>query len=486
VFQLHDGFLVRLAQLKKPFPARMSLFNGLNWEKRLMKRSAIHNFQKQQHRACQVGEQVSFAEALSQFLTPRVWKQAHQAWQKSHSASRWSLKAMSWVLLLMTWGLGKSEAERFQTARAFYVSRHQRNKRPGETWEGFQKALRRLPLSVFRALAAGVRQQIARRWLDHLRIGGYVPIACDGSRLECPRTAELEKRLGQAGKDGSPPTVYLSALVLLPLGLLWSWRLGKGTASEHDHLTRLLPTLPEKSLVVGDAGYLSYELYRSILQAGAAFLARMSSRAYLYTEDNIRLKRFREGWVYYWPGYAQREGLPPIRARLVRVRGQKADVWLLTSLDRDILSAGQVAQIYRWRWCNESLFRTYKRTLDKVKLQHRTVALIHREAEGSLLAVQLLLAMTALQHKSTHRSPRRMLLRLRGEVTAGIAQLGPRQLRSYVEALQQIHGETPNRTSSKTRRPWPRKKKTKPPGTPNFRTLTNKQKTLMAKILSAA
>jgi Transposase DDE domain len=458
--------------LKKPLAARMSLVNELNWGKRLMRRSSI--------------QQPDFAQAMLQFLTPQAWKQAHRAWAAVHYQCRWCLKGIIWVLLLMTWGLGQSEAERFQAARAFYVARHQRSKRPGATWEGFRNALRRVPLRVFRALAAGVRQQLAQRWLDQLRIGGYVPLACDGTRLECPRTAELEARLGQAGKDASAPTVYLSTLVLLPLGLLWSWRLGKGTASEHAHLRQLLPTLPERSLLVGAAGYLSYDLYRSILHAQAAFLARMSSRAYLYTEAHLPLKRFREGWVYYWPGYAQKERRPPLRARLVRLRSPRADVWLLTSVARATLSARQVAQIYRWRWRNEGLFRTYKRTLDKVKLQHRSVALIHREAEGSLLAVQLLLALTVLQQPSSNASPRQMLLQIRGTMSAGIAGLGPRQLRWYVQALTEIHGETPGRTSSKTRRPWPRPKKQKPPGPPHLRRLTNAQKRLMAKILKAA
>jgi hypothetical protein len=48
------------------------------------------------------------------------------------------------------------------------------------------------------------------------------------------------------------------------------------------------------------------------------------------------------------------------------------------------------SQFYRWRWESEGLFRTYKQTLKKVKLVSRTVKLVHREAEASLLAVQLL------------------------------------------------------------------------------------------------
>jgi Transposase DDE domain len=464
----------------------MSLCNELYWRKRLMRRSSNRKSRQRRRARRKRGQRVTFTQALRHFLTPQVWKQAHQAWQRPHYQSRWCLKALIEILLLMTWGLGQSQGERFQTARASYVGRHPHNKRPGETEEGFQKALRRLPLRVFRALAAGVRQRIGQHWLERLRIAGYIPIACDGTRLECPRSAALETRLGQAGKNGAAPSVYLSTLVLLPLGLLWSWRIGKGTASEHEHLSQLLPTLPERSLLVCDAGYLSYELYWRILRAPAAFLVRMSSRAYLYTQAKAPLERFREGWVYYWPAYAQRRRRPPIRARLLRVRGEKADVWLLTSLGPDTLSARQVAQIYRWRWRNEGLFRSYKRGLDKVKLRHRTVALVHREAEGSLLALQLLLATTVWQQRATGGSPRRMLLQIRGEVTVGIAQLGPRQSRRYVQTLQEIHGEAPHRTSTKIRRRWPRKKRTKPPGPPHLRRLTERLKTLMAKTLNAA
>jgi hypothetical protein len=458
-----------------------------------MKRSAIRKARKRQARARRIrAKKVSFHEAIHQFLTPQVWKQGHQAWEAcatEHYDCSWSLKALLWNLLLMIWGKGDSEAERFLEARAFFVSRHQHGKRPGETWEGFRQALRRLPIPVFRALAAGLRQQIGRRWIDALRIGGWLPIGCDGSRLECCRSAELEARLGQAGKNDSAPMVYVTALVLLPLGLLWSWRLDKGTGSELTHLTQMLPTLPEKSLLVADAFYLGYDLYRSILRAEAAFLMRMSSRANLYSEDDVPLERFKEGWVHYWPEHAQEKRQPPLRLRLLRVGSGKVDVWLLTNLDKKNLPRRRAAQIYRWRWKNEGMFRTYKRTLDKMKLRHRTAALVFREAEGSLIALQLLLAMAAQnmqQEKKTSASPRQMLLRIRGVVVRALTELGPRQLLRYEEALQEIHGESPNRTSSKTRRPWPRRKEHKPPKPPKLKRLSKDQKQLMTKTLQAA
>src|SRR5205807_3356983 len=129
-------------------------------------------------------------------------------------------------------------------------------RRPGTTLAGFLTALAKVPLPVLRALARGVRQRLATLWVERLRLaGGWVPVACDGSRVECPRSAQLQHRLGEAGKPGSAPTIFVTALVLLPLGVVWSWWWGKGTAGEIHHLRRLLPTLPRRALIVADAGY---------------------------------------------------------------------------------------------------------------------------------------------------------------------------------------------------------------------------------------
>jgi hypothetical protein len=349
-------------------------------------------------------------------------------------------------------------------------------------------------MPVLRALARGVRERIGAELVEALRINGWVPLACDGSRLECPRSAELQQRLGEAGKTDSAPMVYLTALVLLPLGVLWSWRLGKGTASEHDHLRRLLPTLPERSLIVADACYLGYDLFQAILRARASFLVRLSSRAHLYTADRTPLTRFHDGRVYYWPDKIRDADQPPICGRLLRVGGSKADVWLLTNvLDGQQLSHATAAQVYRWRWKNEGLFRDYKRMLKKVKLQSRTVALVHREAEGSLLALQLLLALAATAIQRGHPtvlimdSSRHMLLCLRSRMAALLHSLGPRQFAQYQRMLEEVRSqERPHRISAKVRQAWPRRKPHKPPKPPRLRVMDEALKAKLTKILNAA
>src|SRR5207248_2398549 len=250
---------------------------------------------------------------------------------------RWAVQPLVLVLLALTWTCGDSTPERFETARAFVGVCLPKRRRPGKTVQGFQKALARLPMPALRAVAAavrrGVREALAAAW----HVEGFVPLGCDGTRLECPRTEALERRLGQAGKAGSAPTVWLTALVHLRLGVPWAWRWGKGTAGERTHLRRLLPTLPADALLVADAGYVGYDLLRTLLERKVCFLIRMSCQATFYREGAGRPSRFRDGDVYYWPPAKKKGdgGQAPLRLRLLRVRGKEkgaGDGWLATNV----------------------------------------------------------------------------------------------------------------------------------------------------------
>ena len=126
-------------------------------------------------------------------------------------------------------------------ARGIVAICRPKRRRAGQTAQGFQKALCRLPMRPLVALAAAVRHRLA--WLLGDGPGssdGFIPLGCDGSRLECCRNDELLARMGQAGKADSPPSLWVTAVVHLTTGVPWSWRLGKGNASERDHLRRLI------------------------------------------------------------------------------------------------------------------------------------------------------------------------------------------------------------------------------------------------------
>jgi hypothetical protein len=434
---------------------------------------------------------LSFQDCLRKFLTPQLFKQAHQAHSKTHYHCRWNLQPLLLVLLTLTWCTGDSQAERFETARAFCITLTPKRRRPGKTPQGFFKALARLPMPVLRGVASSLRGIFLPLFAPVLACDGWLPFGCDGSRLECPRSAELEQRLGQAGKDDSAPTIWVTAFVHLTTGLLWSWWLGKGTASERDHLQRLVPTLPAGALVVADAGYVGFDLSKALMEVPVSFLIRLSSTVRLYTTEGQELETWREGEVYYWPGKEQKAQRPPLALRLLRVRSpeRKVDVWLLTNvMESERLSVETAGKFYKMRWANEGLFRTYKRTLRKVKLQSHSVALLHREAEGSLLALQLLLAQgtwglaVVARARSAACSPRAVLREIRKEIVGRRT----RGQGSYAQRLSRTGREQRLRKSSKEKRAWPRRKPHKPPNPPKILKLSDAQKALLYKVLNAA
>jgi hypothetical protein len=392
---------------------------------------------------------------------------------------------------MMTWCCGDSQPERFETAKAFCIVCLPKRRRPGQTVQGFQKALRRLPMGVLRALASGIRKilaaRLSNRWFDE----GFIGIGCDGSRVECPRSTELEERLGRANKERAAPAIWITALVHLRLGLPWAWRIGKGTASERSHLLEMLAVLPQAALLIADAGYCGFELARQLVAKEVNFLLRMSSNVTLYTKELVVMERFREGLVYYFPGKKDKHSAP-LLLRLIRVRAKKKknDVWLLTNVqEQKRLSVATAARFYRWRWENEGQFRAYKRTLAKVKLVSRSVRLVHREAEGSLLALQLMLAQGVLAQRPVASgatepvcSPRKVLLAIRQEMDGRLR----RGHAKYYERLQAAKRDRRERTSAKANRPWPRRKPHEAPKPPKLLKLTAEKKARISRLKTTA
>jgi len=181
-----------------------------------------------------------------------------------------------------------------------------------------------------------------------------------------------------------------------------------------------------------------------------------------------------------------------LRLRGRKVAGRKrGDVWLMTNvLDAAQLPRVTASRFYRWRWRNEGLFRTYKRTLGKVKVWGRTVAQVHREVEGSLLAVQLLLAQGALPLPAgvvsgrVLPSARQVLLVVRVEIRDVTGKYwGCRQRPTYWQRLKRRRVDRRRRRENQVRRRWPGRADHKPPKPPRIQRMGTILKDLLAKTL---
>jgi hypothetical protein len=117
------------------------------------------------------------------------------------------------------------------------------------------------------------------------------------------------------------------------------------------------------------------------------------------------------------------------------------------------------------------------------------VRLVHREAEVSLLALQILLAHADLTLRSEKAikgepaiSPRKVLLAIRRELKGS----EKRRVPSYHERLKGCGVACRHQTSFKARRVWPCRKPHEPPKPPILLTLTDEQKALLDQHLGAA
>src|SRR5260370_29641269 len=116
----------------------------------------------------------SFLDGLRYFLTPQVWKQVLTAIRPT-KASRWQAQPLLYVLLVMTWCAGDSSAERFETARAFYVASYQKRRRPGITCEGFQRGLAHVPMPALRLVASAIPRQLTQGFATAFVSDGFGP-----------------------------------------------------------------------------------------------------------------------------------------------------------------------------------------------------------------------------------------------------------------------------------------------------------------------
>jgi hypothetical protein len=456
-------------------------------------------------RGCQ-GRRTDFVGILRHFLSPEVFRQAHQVAPRQRKDALWVLHPLLMVLVLSCWAVGDKPEDRFEAARAFYVCRiAPKRKRPGATAAGFFLALGRLPLAALRAFAWALRLRISRLFAPFWSVDGFVPFGCDGTCLACPRTEELEGELSHdGGKSDSPPQLWLTALVHLRLGILWSWRLDKPNASERQHLLELLPTLPPGGLVVTDAGYQGYEMMAALMRAGVSSLMRVSSQTPFYLIGGrlgpdgrpegpvVDKAAWSDGQVYWWTQAARKAGQGPLKVRLMRVSSStgKSEVWMASDvLEKEKLPLQTAGRFYRMRWQSEGFFRTYKGAMRKVKLCSRTVALAYREAEGSLLGVQVLLAMGAWAVASSPGdkagfavcSPAGVLSEIRYEMNQAP---GKRKRRGrFLDRLRRAVRDRKPRNSSKVRRPWPKRKDHKPPKPPRLLTMDDALRALLDKYL---
>ena len=392
------------------------------------------------------------------------------------AAWAWSPEVLVVAALLMTWQAATSLGERFEAVRDTLVEFFP-DRRIGTTYQGWIKALLRLSPVLLRWLIQLLRSQVQSWAGPYWTREGWVAFAADGSRVECPRTEANERELGCAVRKKTTPQLFLTVLYHLGTGLPWDFQIGPGTDSERTHLRGMLSSLPPEALIVADAGFVGYDLLRTIASTGRSFLIRVGRNVHLL-KDLGYTRVDNDGTVYLWPQDRQKRHHPPLVLRLLKFDNGRHPVWLVTNvLDEERLSCEQASVLYRMRWGIEIFFRSMKQTLSHRKMSSRAPHKARCELQWTMMGLWVLGRISAEQIIRRGHDPlglsvalarRRVRQAMRQAARSArsptlLAQLGDALKDSYV------------RRRPKKARNWPHKKKEKPPGVPKIRPATPKE-----------
>jgi hypothetical protein len=387
------------------------------------------------------------------------------------------------------------------------------------SYQALTAALVRHTPQLLPALWARVQSLMQQSGQAAWRVGKWLPLAVDGSRISVPRTQQNEERFNKPrkprGKKKSRankrsrhaqrkrqkqrtkshydpqavgPQMWLTLLWHIGLRLPWCWKLGPSYSSERAHLETLLQEqrFPENTLFCGDAGFFGSDFWRRILEEGHSFLMRVGSNVRLL--KHLGVVRQRGDIVFFWPDPAMKKKPPPLVLRLLHFHDGRGEVYLVTNIVDDTeLTAEQASLIYRGRWGIELQFRSLKQTYGRAKLRARTPEIAEIELHWSLLGITMLQLLARREQtragEPAEKTSLAAVLRIIRQMIAELSETR-RPSASLERRLRNATTDSYHRHTKKQSRNYPRRKEEPCTGAPIILKATAEQRETARKILA--
>lgn len=423
---------------------------------------------------------------------------------KTHGNTKWIAKDLVMLAVLWVW------SEKAQLTAAFSEARTWSKRLFGRvaisSYQGLTGALVTYGGKLVPLIWDRLHQRMEQVSEKHWRIGRWLPLAVDGSRVSTPRTKDNEKafraanygkgktakyRKNKGKKNGRKknrvaaktvtPQIWLTLLWHMGMRLPWCWKTGPSDASERGHFQDMLQKVvfPIYTLFCGDAGFTGYDLWKMIMDKGHSFVIRVGSNVRLLKKLGY-YARERNGIVYVWPNSAARKNQPPLILRLIHLKSERGDVYLLTNiLSSRHLSDAQASKLYKLRWGIELQFRTLKQTFGRRTLRSRTADRAYAELEWSLLGLWIIHLFAVKEQISIGEPPSKTSAALAIQVVRSILFLWcevPEEGAELAKQLQRAVIDKHKRKGKKQGRHQPSKKDKPSAGKPQIFVATAKHK----------
>ena len=429
----------------------------------------------------------------------------------------WKARMLVFAAVLWVWSDERTLGKRFVTARKLVIKMFRWQEEPGTSYQGFIKALRKQKEKLFAVIMPQLRKLMRQSAGDCWTVAGWVLFGVDGSRVETPRTKanearfhptkkrkkqrrarkgkapQLTKKASRPAKQASKrkqvakkqaskkksagkkskkqlagPQIWLTLFWHVGLGLPWAWKTGPVDSSERAHMLEMLGILPKNSMIVADPGFVGYDNWREIQDAGHAFVIRVGANVKLLKK--LGYARQTADRVYLWPDKARKNSQPPLVLRLITVHNGKHPVYLVTNVLRKKRLSDQAAtEIYKSRWGIEVFFRSFKQTFGRRKLRSTSPDNALLELDWSLVGLWVLYLMAVIEVIKQGESPHRVSVAGALDAIHTVIRdyrWSPEPKKDLWSLLSQALIDTYVRHGSKAARNYPRKKNEKPAGKP--------------------
>ena len=408
----------------------------------------------------------------------------------------WTPRTLSAASLFWIWSDESTLADRFSAARRITKSVWNDQDKLSSAYQPFMRMQRRWSALLIFALTLGYRRMMTRELDAPLRNRKWAEFAIDGSRFELPRTVSNERAFSPkpdngkrkrrvcegrfaneaAEKKSNSPQIWVTLLWHLNSGLPWAWRRGESGSSERRHLLEMIDELPSRSLLTADAGFVGYEVWKAILDAGHDLLVRVGGNTTLL--QRLGYAKESGNTVYLWPDKAASAARPPLVLRLVLLKRRGKTVYFVTSISsRKLMSDQELLRIARRRWGVEVFYRSWKQTFDKRKLRSRNSSHALIELDWSLIGLWGICLFAQIENPempSRKLSVAKVLRAVRRPMRA--PSLPPERGESLFELLSRARVDDYRRRKSKASRDYPLKKKPDKISPPILRIATARQR----------
>ncbi len=323
-----------------------------------------------------------------------------------HGNASWSVRKLALLAVIFVWTESDTLKDAFLIASR--VAKKLFGKLAVTTYQGLMKALVKYTDQIFPCIRLRLNSLMKEHGGKLWRIGKWLVLAVDGSRVAVPRTVSNEKafshkKKGKKKKKKKPsrkhkkkynpqeqaPMMWLTLIWHVGLRLPWNWVIGPSDSSERQHFKQMLESekYPENTMFCGDAGFVGYELWSLILESGHSFIIRAGANVKLLKKLGWTHREY-NGLVYCWPNEVAKKKLPPIILRMVRLQSSYGTVTVLTNvLNQRALSENQIAKIYALRWGIEVQFRSFKQTFKRAKLRCAEMLIVPGSSSRGRLSV---------------------------------------------------------------------------------------------------